>query len=434
MEFATEDHWESHPAISADSLVLFLENWRIDVDDYDYRGGLGDIAVAFRSAIDQPWSRPFNLGATINTDQFDSHPFLTADGSTLYFSHLGNDGPIPATADIYQAPVLDFTAKPLAGDGDRYTENFDGLGPDTAQPFLPIPAGWTFTANDVVFNNVTTRSFPASSKGFADVYNAGTNGADDRTLVTDVTDDEAGELDFRALVSGTDVQALRLGFDIEAWQVRSGLGANPGEAAFHVVLEADSGDGFEQIADLGEFSTGETLVRPAMGDLVDGNDPAYRRSFDSGPVDLDVPAGATLRTRWIGTDNSINVVFGLDNVSLRFAAPGDANIDGVFNSTDLIEVLANGEYEDNMVGNSSWSEGDWTNDNEFDSGDLVEALASGCYEQACFAAAVPEPTGAALLLLGGLSWALRARCCEKRRGAERVTQSTAPAAARSPYR
>ena len=107
------------------------------------------------------------------------------------------------------------------------------------------------------------------------------------------------------------------------------------------------------------------------------------------------------------TNGSRNVVFGLDNVSLLFAGVGDANIDGVFNLTDLIDVLANGEYEDSIAGNSTWSEGDWTNDNEFDSGDLVVALASGGYVAGAAAAAVPEPAGAVLLLLGGLPLALR---------------------------
>ena len=186
--------------------------------------------------------------------------------------------------------------------------------------------------------------------------------------------------------------------------MRSGLGTNLGEATFHVVLEADSGNGFQQVADLGEFGTGKTLARRSTGSRVDGNDPAYRRSFDTGPIDVGlIPAGATLRTRWIGTEGSRNVVFGLDNVSLRFAAPGDANIDGVFNSTDLIDVLANGEYEDTVVSNSTWSEGDWNNDLEFDSGDLVAALATGGYETAAAnAAAVPEPTGGVLLVVGAL--------------------------------
>jgi hypothetical protein len=172
-----------------------------------------------------------------------------------------------------------------------------------------------------------------------------------------------------------------------------------GEAAFHVVLEADTGDGFSQVADLGVVTTGATLSRPTTSSLVNGNDVAYRIAYDSGPLDVDVQQNATLRVRWISTDVSQQkVVFGLDNVSLRFAAPGDANIDGIFNSTDLIDVLANGEYEDSIVGNSTWSEGDWTADNEFDSSDLIEALATGQYEPGAGAAAVPEPGGAVLAL------------------------------------
>jgi hypothetical protein len=180
------------------------------------------------------------------------------------------------------------------------------------------------------------------------------------------------------------------------------------------VLEADSGNGFQQIADLGEYSTGKTLARPETGTLVDGNDPSYRRSFDTGTIDLDVPVGATFRLRWIGTDDSRNVVFGLDNVSLRFAAPGDADIDGLFDSSDLVHVFQVGEYEDAVVGNSSWSDGDWTNDNEFTTGDLVEAFQQGGYEDAAPVAAVPEPTGAVLLLLGGLPVGLRAQRFQKR--------------------
>jgi hypothetical protein len=66
-------------------------------------------------------------------------------------------------------------------------------------------------------------------------------------------------------------------------------------------------------------------------------------------------------------------------------------------------VLANREYEDTVVSNSTWSEGDWNNDHEFDSGDLVTALATGGYEpDVAIAAVVPEPTGAVLLIVGGL--------------------------------
>jgi hypothetical protein len=147
------------------------------------------------------------------------------------------------------------------------------------------------------------------------------------------------------------------------------------------------------------------LSRPTAFTRVNGNDPAYRLAYDSGPLDFDVPEDAILRVRWISTDVSRSqVVFGLDNVSLRFAAPGDANIDGLFNSADLVEVLARGEYDDDIAGNSTWSEGDWNNDLEFDTGDLVEALASGGYDSGAAAVtAVPEPTATALLFASILS-------------------------------
>ena len=53
---------------------------------------------------------------------------------------------------------------------------------------------------------------------------------------------------------------------------------------------------------------------------------------------------------------------------------GDSNLDGLFNSGDLVDVFRNGEYEDQLAGNSVWSEGDWNSDGEFDSSDFVVAL------------------------------------------------------------
>jgi hypothetical protein len=97
---------------------------------------------------------------------------------------------------------------------------------------------------------------------------------------------------------------------------------------------------------------------------------------------------------------------------------GDANLDGLFNSTDLIQVFQAGKYEDEIVGNSSWTTGDWNWDDEFDSGDLVAAFQAGGYEKARGAEnSVPEPqscvciAGAAtLVLVFGRS---RVRCQEK---------------------
>ena len=58
---------------------------------------------------------------------------------------------------------------------------------------------------------------------------------------------------------------------------------------------------------------------------------------------------------------------------------GDANLDRRFNSGDLVQVFQSGEYEDAVLGNSTWSEGDWDGDGDFTTSDLVLAFTSGSY-------------------------------------------------------
>jgi hypothetical protein len=80
---------------------------------------------------------------------------------------------------------------------------------------------------------------------------------------------------------------------------------------------------------------------------------------------------------------------------------GDANLDGEFNSSDLVTVFAAGEYEDAFAGNSTWEEGDWNADGDFTSGDLIVAFQDGGYELGPRQpiAAVPEPSGVLLAAL-----------------------------------
>jgi hypothetical protein len=87
-------------------------------------------------------------------------------------------------------------------------------------------------------------------------------------------------------------------------------------------------------------------------------------------------------------------------VELKRTYFGDADLNGEFNSSDLVAVLQIGEYEDDQPLNSTWADGDWNGDGESDSADLVTALADGGYEQGPRPGvrAVPEPSGAELLL------------------------------------
>jgi hypothetical protein len=60
---------------------------------------------------------------------------------------------------------------------------------------------------------------------------------------------------------------------------------------------------------------------------------------------------------------------------------GDANLDGQFSSSDLVQVFTLGQYEDSVAGNSTWRSGDWNGDGDFGSSDLVVAFQDGGYEQ-----------------------------------------------------
>ncbi|MCA9167289.1 MAG: lamin tail domain-containing protein, partial [Planctomycetales bacterium] len=58
---------------------------------------------------------------------------------------------------------------------------------------------------------------------------------------------------------------------------------------------------------------------------------------------------------------------------------GDVNLDGQFDSTDLIQMTQAGQYEDGVAANSAWESGDLDGDGDFTSRDLVLAFQRGVY-------------------------------------------------------
>jgi hypothetical protein len=58
---------------------------------------------------------------------------------------------------------------------------------------------------------------------------------------------------------------------------------------------------------------------------------------------------------------------------------GDSNLDGVFNSTDLILAFGSGGYESGRIGEARWRSGDWNGDRQFNSRDLVYVFQKGTY-------------------------------------------------------
>ena len=78
------DEWD--PSISADGLELYCSSYR--------PGGLGDadLWVARRKTKTDPWSKPVNLGPTVNSPAGDRAPCISADGLSLYFSSERSGG------------------------------------------------------------------------------------------------------------------------------------------------------------------------------------------------------------------------------------------------------------------------------------------------------------------------------------------------------
>lgn len=129
---------------------------------------------------------------------------------------------------------------------------------------------------------------------------------------------------------------------------------------------------------------GETITVSALGNLVqqfsyddswypttDGLGPSLELVNASNPD----PSAWSLAASWRASQQ-MGGSPGRDG-STRIA--GDANEDGVFNSSDLIFVFQAGEYEDAVAKNSNWSEGDWDGDGDFTTADLVLAFQAGTY-------------------------------------------------------
>ena len=88
---------EGSPNISSDGRTLFFQSYR--PGEY----GWIDIWVTMRETINSPWSEPVNLGPTVNSQSGDVTPFMSADGSTLFFASNRSGG--LGYWDIWQVPI-----------------------------------------------------------------------------------------------------------------------------------------------------------------------------------------------------------------------------------------------------------------------------------------------------------------------------------------
>ena len=128
------------------------------------------------------------------------------------------------------------------------------------------------------------------------------------------------------------------------WRASAALNGTPGAAASSALPGDLNGDGAITSADI------DTFCR------ADGNNPAFDFTGDGivNESDLDTLVKDILGTTF-----------------------GDADLNGVFDTQDLVAIFQVGHYEDDVPGNSTWATGDWNCDGEFTSSDLVKALQNG---------------------------------------------------------
>ena len=76
--------WEAQPSLSPDGKRLYFASTR--------PGGFGKSDIWYVDFIDGKWSKPFNAGDKINTNGNEESPFIHLDGQTLYFRSNGHIG------------------------------------------------------------------------------------------------------------------------------------------------------------------------------------------------------------------------------------------------------------------------------------------------------------------------------------------------------
>lgn len=77
-------YWEAQPSISPDGKELYFASNR--------PGGYGNSDIWVSKFINGRWSYPENLGENINTKDVDQFPFIHSDNQTLYFGSNGHIG------------------------------------------------------------------------------------------------------------------------------------------------------------------------------------------------------------------------------------------------------------------------------------------------------------------------------------------------------
>lgn len=131
--------WESQPSISPDGKRLYFASNRANGPD----GKVGNVDIYVSHQLpDGRWGTPVNLGGKINTDEVDFYPFIAADGQTLYFSSGKPGGGLDLYMSTWTGPSdADWSPKV------RLPEPINSNGDDISLT-VPAAANVLFFASD----------------------------------------------------------------------------------------------------------------------------------------------------------------------------------------------------------------------------------------------------------------------------------------------
>jgi len=118
------------PSLSCDALELYFDRH----DD--------DLWVSTRVSINDPWGEPVKLGPPVNTVNRESHPCISADGLELYFmSDRPGGGSNPSNTDIFVAirpTKYDPWGEPVKLSSNVNSEQYE------SGPFISSDGLWLF--------------------------------------------------------------------------------------------------------------------------------------------------------------------------------------------------------------------------------------------------------------------------------------------------
>lgn len=290
-----------------------------------------------------------SLAVTIPEDGFNY--FMTSDWNWIDPERFPGEG---NHEDRYPSAVF----RRAAADPDLYHLEFDVTFDTDSIPQGQVSqlAGAVLVNDEAIFaSGVSTPQWACDNEGCPEGYNFESDGQTDETIRISVPFNE---------FPGTSPDSI--------WQLVSiGLSGNwgPEEATVYIdnlrltsVVPGDFTD--DLVLDESDIDLLSFVLRSR-------EDPTLTQNLDARNLRYDLNGDGN-----VDSNDRLALV---DNIMQTYL--GDSNLDGEFNSSDLVRVFVHGEYEDEIRANSTWGTGDWNGDFEFDSTDFIAAFQVGAYER-----------------------------------------------------